>query len=77
MAEATPTQMRIFVGHSHKDDKACHAHVVALRDAGADVWYDEHNLTSARYGPTIERELRARYSLSCFRRCSGLILGRR
>jgi hypothetical protein len=46
MAEATPNQMRIFVSHSHKDDAACHARVAALRDASADVWYDEHNLTS-------------------------------
>jgi tetratricopeptide (TPR) repeat protein len=59
MADA-PTQMRIFVSHSHKDDAACHAQVAALRGAGADVWYDEHNMTSGRLGPTIERELRAR-----------------
>jgi tetratricopeptide (TPR) repeat protein len=60
MAEATPNQMRIFVSHSHEDDNVCRALVTALRDAGADVWYDEQNLTSGRLGPTIERELRAR-----------------
>jgi predicted esterase len=60
MAEATPNQMRIFVSHSYKDDAACHALVDALRGAGADVWYDEHNMTSGRLGPTSERELRAR-----------------
>ena len=32
----------------------------ALRDAGADVWYDEHNLGAGRLGPTIENELLAR-----------------
>jgi TIR domain len=60
MAEATPKQMRIFVSHSHMDDVACHAIVAALRAAEADVWYDEHNMTSGRLGPTIERELRER-----------------
>jgi len=54
------TQVKIFVSHSHEDYDACNALVEALRDAGADVWYDEHNLTSGRLGPTIERELRAR-----------------
>jgi predicted esterase len=42
MAEATPKQMRIFVSHSHKDHEFCRALVNALREAGADVWYDEH-----------------------------------
>lgn len=60
MAEATPNQMRIFVSHSHKDDDACHALVAALRDAGADVWYDEHNMRSGRLGPAIEKEIQER-----------------
>lgn len=54
-------QLRGFVSHSHEDNAFCHAIVAALRDAGADVWYDEHNLGSGRLGPTIERELRDRH----------------
>jgi len=53
-------QLKVFVSHSHEDDTFCHALVQALRQAGADVWYDEHNMGSGRLGPTIERELRAR-----------------
>ncbi|HEU5344085.1 MAG TPA: toll/interleukin-1 receptor domain-containing protein [Ktedonobacterales bacterium] len=53
-------QMQVFVSHSHKDDAFCQALVKGLRDAGADVWYDEHNMGSGRLGPTIERELRRR-----------------
>jgi tetratricopeptide (TPR) repeat protein len=60
MAETTPNQMRIFVSHSHKDDDACHALVDALRGAGADVWYDEHNMGSGKLMEVIDRELRAR-----------------
>jgi tetratricopeptide (TPR) repeat protein len=55
----TPTQLKVFVSHSHKDDATCHALVTALRDAGADVWYDEHNLDSGQL-EVIERELRGR-----------------
>lgn len=53
-------RMQVFVSHSHEDDAFCRAIVVGLRDAGADVWYDEHNMGSGRLGPTIERELRCR-----------------
>jgi Flp pilus assembly protein TadD len=53
-------QMRIFVSHSHEDDTFCGGIVAALRDAGADVWYDEHNLGSGQLVDTIERELTAR-----------------
>ncbi|HEY7021294.1 MAG TPA: toll/interleukin-1 receptor domain-containing protein, partial [Ktedonobacterales bacterium] len=56
----TPTQLRIFVSHSHQNNDACRALVNALREVGADVWYDEYNMTSGRLGQTIERELRAR-----------------
>lgn len=56
----TPTQMKIFVSHSHKDAAACHALVDALRGAGADVWYDEHNMGSGKLMEAVERELRAR-----------------
>jgi tetratricopeptide (TPR) repeat protein len=54
------SQMRIFVSHSHQDNAFCHALVKALRGAGADVWYDEHDLGSGRLSPTIEREVRER-----------------
>jgi tetratricopeptide (TPR) repeat protein len=53
-------QLNVFVSHSHQDDAFCHALVDALRGAGADVWYDEHNMGSGQLGPTIERELRTR-----------------
>src|SRR5689334_5381494 len=53
-------QMRIFVSHSHQDNAFCHVLVKALRGAGVDVWYDEHNMGSGRLGPTIEREERER-----------------
>lgn len=49
--------MRIFVSHSHKDNTYCHAIVQGLRSAGADVWYDEHNMQPGQLGPSIEREL--------------------
>lgn len=50
----------IFVSHSHKDDAYCHAFVAALRAAGLDVWYDEHNATAGHLRALIERELRLR-----------------
>jgi Flp pilus assembly protein TadD len=53
-------QMRIFVSHSHEDDAFCRALVDGLRRAGADVWYDEHNLGSGQLLDTIEAELRDR-----------------
>lgn len=52
--------MRVFVSHSHEDDAFCRAVVAGLRGAGADVWYDEHNMGSGQLIDTIERELRAR-----------------
>jgi hypothetical protein len=54
------TQRSIFVSHSHQDAAFCQELVVALRAAGANVWYDEHNMGSGQLTPTIERELRAR-----------------
>jgi hypothetical protein len=50
----------IFVSHSHEDSAWCQAFVGALRQAGADVWYDEHDLGYGRLMDQIERELRAR-----------------
>jgi len=51
---------RIFVSHSHEDSAWCQTFVGALRQAGADVWYDEHNLGYGRLMDEIERELRSR-----------------
>lgn len=51
---------RIFVSHAHEDNAWCRAFVQALRQAGADMWYDEHNLGYGTLGEEIERELRAR-----------------
>lgn len=53
-------QMQVFVSHSSEDDTFCRGVVTALRGAGADVWYDEHNLDAGQLMDTIERELRAR-----------------
>lgn len=53
-------QMKIFVSHAHEDSPWCNAFVAALRQAGADVWYDEHNLGYGRLMDEIERELRHR-----------------
>jgi hypothetical protein len=36
------THLKIFVSHSGLDKAICDQVVVALRGAGADVWYDEH-----------------------------------
>ena len=53
-------QMQVFVSHSHDDAAFCRAIVEGLRDAGADVWYDEHNMGSGELGRTIEQEVRRR-----------------
>jgi Flp pilus assembly protein TadD len=59
MAEATQ-QLRVFVSHSHEDDAFCRAIVTALRDASADVWYDEHNMGSGLLMSVIQSELGTR-----------------
>ncbi len=51
---------RIFVSHAPEDTAWCRAFVQALRDAGADVWYDEHDLGDGVIGEEIARELQAR-----------------
>lgn len=56
----SPAILRIFVSHSHQDDDYCRAFVQEVRAAGADVWYDEHNLTSGQLLTDIQRELHAR-----------------
>jgi tetratricopeptide (TPR) repeat protein len=55
MAEAA----RIFVSHAQEDTTWCCAFVDALRQGGARVWYDEHNLGYGVLGDEIEQELRA------------------
>ncbi|HKT39116.1 MAG TPA: toll/interleukin-1 receptor domain-containing protein [Ktedonobacterales bacterium] len=53
-------QLRVFVSHASEDNAFCHAIVMALRDAGADVWYDEHNMGSGRLQDVILREMGSR-----------------
>ena len=50
----------IFVSHSHQDDTYCHTFVTALRGAGLDVWYDEHNATAGHLVDVISHEIRQR-----------------
>jgi tetratricopeptide (TPR) repeat protein len=52
--------MRIFVSHSQKDAAFCRALVQGLRQAGADVWYDDESLSSGPLLTEIQRELRER-----------------
>jgi TIR domain len=54
---ATP---RVFVSHSHEDRIWCHSYVEALRQGGADVCYDEQNLSYGVLMDEIERDLAAR-----------------
>jgi hypothetical protein len=56
----TPTQVKIFVSHSHTDHVACQAHADAQRGAAADVWYGVHNVGSGKLMEVVERKLRAR-----------------
>lgn len=53
-------QPRIFVSHAKEDGDFSDKLVVALRAAGADVWFAEHNFPQGRIRETIERELLAR-----------------
>ena len=54
------TAMRIFVSYSHTDSSFCRALVLSLRAAGADVWYDEHNLDSGQLMDVVQREIDSR-----------------
>jgi tetratricopeptide (TPR) repeat protein len=47
----------IFVSHSHHDNAFCQEIVQALRDAGADVWYDEQNLDAGLIMDEVQREI--------------------
>lgn len=51
---------RIFLSHSHEDNAWCRQFVEGLREIGADVWYDEHNLGYGVLQDTIDRQLRDR-----------------
>ncbi|MGZ3665076.1 MAG: toll/interleukin-1 receptor domain-containing protein [Ktedonobacterales bacterium] len=53
-------QVSVFVSHAHEDSTWCSAFVGGLHQAGADVWYDEHNLGYGRLMDEIERELKQR-----------------
>lgn len=53
-------QMGIFVSHSSKDREFCDPFVGALREAGADVWYDVANLGVGVLRAEIMRELSSR-----------------
>jgi tetratricopeptide (TPR) repeat protein len=54
------SQLRIFVSHSYQDKPFADALVRALRGAGADVWYDEHNLGAGHLLDEISEQVRAR-----------------
>jgi hypothetical protein len=56
-------QLRVFVSPSSHDDAFWRTVVTALRDTGADVWYDEHNLGSGQLRGVILRELGSRPDL--------------
>ena len=45
---------------ARKIRRCCDQLVAALRGAGADVWYDEHNLGAGQLLEEIQRELKAR-----------------
>lgn len=52
--------VNVFVSHAHEDSAWCNMFVATLRQAGVDIWYDEHNLGYGRLMDEIERELRQR-----------------
>lgn len=49
--------LHIFVSHSSQDKAIADSFVHSLREAGADVWYDEHNLGAGHLKNEIQREL--------------------
>ena len=56
MAEAAG----IFVSHAHEDHAWCRTFVELLRQEGADVWYDDHDVGDGMLQDDIECELQAR-----------------
>lgn len=57
---ASVEQLKVFVSHASQDKLFADVLVHALREAGADVWYDEHNLGAGHLIGEITRELTAR-----------------
>lgn len=51
------SQTMVFVSHAHEDNTWCREFVHGLRQASADVWFDEQNLGYGRLMDAIEREL--------------------
>jgi CheY-like chemotaxis protein len=49
--------VKIFISHNHADNDFCEALVSALRTAGADVWYDEHNMGAGVLLKEINQQL--------------------
>jgi tetratricopeptide (TPR) repeat protein len=60
MANANRQPAGIFVSHCGKDAPKCRVFVAELRKAGADVWYDEHNLPLGHVDNNLQSEIRAR-----------------
>lgn len=54
------SQMSIFLSHASQDKAFADVLVRALRGAGADVWYGEHNLETGQLPDAVTRELQAR-----------------
>jgi tetratricopeptide (TPR) repeat protein len=54
------SQLRVFVSHASQDKPFTDTLVHSLRRAGADVWYDEHNLGAGHLVNDIQRELATR-----------------
>jgi formylglycine-generating enzyme required for sulfatase activity len=54
------TALRVFVSHDSHDNGFARALVAALRDAGADVWLDERDLSWHALRDEIDRELPTR-----------------
>ena len=52
--------LQVFVSHTKDDRDFCHTVVDGLIGAGAEVWYDEHNMGSGMLLDTIEQEIRTR-----------------
>lgn len=52
--------LRVFVSHASQDKPFADALVRALRGAGAEVWYDEHSLSTGHLIAELTRELTAR-----------------
>ncbi len=50
----------IFVSHSHADKTYCDAFVQALREQGATVWYDEHDLGAGHLSAEIDQQVTTR-----------------